>query len=64
MWYVSVGNDDWGWKKEEMELDQKLKCLVAGLEREKNVREKAQVEARNLREEVDRLNGKLEEVRQ
>ena len=47
-----------------MELDQKLKCLVAGLEREKNVREKAQVEARNLREEVDRLNGKLEEVRQ
>ena len=27
-----------------------------------NVREKAEVEARNLREEVDRLKGKVEEV--
>ena len=32
-------------------------------EREKNVREKAEVEARNLREEVDRLKGEVEELR-
>ena len=32
-------------------------------QREKNVTEKAEVEARNLREEVCRLNGKLEGVR-
>ena len=32
-------------------------------EREKNVREKAEVEARILREDVDRLKGIVEEVR-
>ena len=36
---------------------------MAELEREKNAREKAQVEARNLREEADRLKGKVEELR-
>ena len=34
---------------------------MAELEREKNVREKAEVGARNLREEVDRLKGKVVE---
>ena len=34
---------------------------MAELEREKNVREN--VEVRSLREEVDRLKGKVEEVR-
>ena len=46
-----------------MELDEKVDVLVAELEREKNVREKAKVEARIWREEADRLKGKVEEVR-
>ena len=36
-------------------MDEKVNFLVAELEREKNVREKAEVEARILREEVNRL---------
>ena len=46
------------------ELNEKV--LVAKLERDKNIRENAEVEARNLREEVDRLWGsrrKRKEVR-
>ena len=47
-----------------MELNELVNVVVAELERErKNVREKAEAEARNLREEVDRLKGKVEEVR-
>ena len=36
---------------------------MAELERGKNIRENVEVEAGNLREEVDRLKGKVEEVR-
>ena len=35
---------------------------MAELEKEKNVRQNAEVEAQNLREDVDRLKGKVEEV--
>ena len=50
-------------RKKIMELYEKVNVLIAELEREKNVRENAEVEARNLRKEVDRLKGKVEEVR-
>ena len=47
-----------------MELDEKVNVLVAELGREnKNVRGNTKAEARNLREELDRLKGKVEEVR-
>ena len=52
-----------GERKKRMEINEKVNVLVAELEREKKVREKAEVEARILREEVDRLKGKVEEVR-
>ena len=39
-------------RKKRMELGEKFDVLVVELEREKNVREKADVETRNLREEV------------
>ena len=42
-------------RKKRMEIDEKVNVLVAELEREK-----AEVEARNLREEIDRLKGKVE----
>ena len=47
-------------RKKRMELDEKADVLVAELEKEKNVREKAEVEAWNLREKVDRLKGEKE----
>ena len=50
-------------KMKRMELNEKINVLVAELDREENVREKAEIEARNLRDEVDRLKGKLEKVR-
>ena len=34
------------------------------LETKKNVREKAEAEARNLRDEVDRWKGKVEEIKE
>ena len=43
-----------------MELDEKVNVLVAAELEKKKVREKAEVKARNLREEVDRLKGKVE----
>ena len=49
-------------RKKRMKIDEKVNILVAELEREKN-REKAEEEARNLREEVDSLRRKVEEVR-
>ena len=52
-----------GERKKRMELDEKVNVLVVELEREKNVRENAEVEARNLRKEVDRLKRRVEEVR-
>ena len=36
-------------RKKRMEMEEKVDALVAELKREKNVREKAEVEARNLR---------------
>ena len=47
-----------GERKKRREIDEKVNVLVAALEREKNVKEKAEVEARNLREEIARLKGK------
>ena len=47
-----------------MVLNELVNFIVAKLERErKNVRGKVKVEARNLREFIDRLKGKAEEVR-
>ena len=45
-----------------MDLNEIVHVLVAELEKEKNVRQNAKVEAQNLREDVDRLKGKVEEV--
>ena len=49
-------------KKKKMDLNEIVHVLVAELEKEKNVRQNAEVEAQNLREDVDRLKGKVEEV--
>ena len=49
-------------RKKRMELNELFNVVVDEFERE-NVREYAEVEARNLREEVDRLKEKVEEVR-
>ena len=49
-------------KKKKMDLNEIVHVLVAELEKEKNVRQNAKVEAQNLREDVDRLKGKVEEV--
>ena len=48
-----------GERKKRMELNEFVNVVVAEWERE-NVREKIEVEARNLRKEVDRLKGKVE----
>ena len=50
-------------KRKRMELNEIVNVLVGELEREKNVRENIEIEVRSLREEVDRLKGKVEEVR-
>ena len=42
-------------RKKRMEIKEKVNVLVAELERQKNVRKRAEVKARNLREKVDRL---------
>ena len=44
-------------RKKRIELDEKINILVSELERKENVREKAEVEEGNLREEVDRVKG-------
>ena len=49
-------------RKKRMELDEKVDVLVAELEREENVREKAEVEARNLREEAVKGKSRSKKV--
>ena len=52
-----------GEKKKRMKINKRINDLVTALKRERNVGEKAEVEARNLREEVDMFKGEIEEVR-
>ena len=47
-------------RRKRMELDEIVNVLSAELEREKNYRENV-VEVKSLKEEVDRLKGKVEE---
>ena len=52
-----------GEKKKRMKINKRINDLVTALKRERNVGEKAEVEARNLREDVDMFKGEIEEVR-